>query len=201
MQKTTPSQDTGFPGRDQPLRLFIGIAPDSATQRFFDATCQHIERLGLPRDLRWITHANRHLTLTFLGETDAVFLETIEGLLREIAATAPTCYGEIVSTHPFPKNRAKMLAAELLPNPELAKLQQQCSTLMRTIGKQPERKTFRPHFTLARSRLGFARPQPIATAFTCRLDNLTLYHSLLTAGSSQYRPLLSLPLANGAHSK
>ncbi|WOX05365.1 RNA 2',3'-cyclic phosphodiesterase [Microbulbifer pacificus] len=194
IHKTNEITDALPSGSDQPLRLFIGIAPDRATQRFLDATCQHLERQGLPHSSRWITHANRHLTLAFLGDTNAEHLDTIEHCLREIAAAAPTCYGEIVSTHPFPKMRAKLLAAELLPNPQLVELQQQCSALMRAIGKQPERKTFRPHFTLARSGSGFARPQPLATAFTCTLDNLTLYHSLLAPGGSQYRPLLSLPL-------
>lgn len=189
------------PGRDQPLRLFIGVAPDSATQRFLDATCHHIAQQGLPRDHRWISHANRHLTLTFLGDTDATHLDLIEDRLRSIAATSPICYGEIVSTHPFPKNRAKMLAAELLPNPPLAKLQQKCKALMRAVGKPPERKTFRPHFTLARSQRGFAGPQPVTTAFTCRLDNLTLYRSLPAPTGSQYEVLLSLPLEGAPDSQ
>ncbi|WP_158681753.1 RNA 2',3'-cyclic phosphodiesterase [Microbulbifer pacificus] len=176
------------------MRLFIGVAPDRATQHFLDITCQHLERLGLPRDCRWITQPNRHLTLAFLGETDAIHLEAIEDGLRKIAATLPFCHGEIVSTHPFPKVHAKMLAAELLPNPLLAKLHQQCCALMRDIGKQPERKTFRPHFTLARSRQGFTHPHPIATAFTCTLDNLTLYQSHLAPGGSQYHRILSIPL-------
>ncbi|HEY8569756.1 RNA 2',3'-cyclic phosphodiesterase [Microbulbifer sp.] len=192
--KTNKITDVIPSGNDQPLRLFIGIAPDRATQRFLDATCEHLERQGLPRSSRWVSSANRHLTLAFLGETNAEHLHTIEHCLRQIASVAPPCHGEIVSTHPFPKIRAKLLAAELLPNPQLTELQQQCCTLMRAIGKQPERKTFRPHFTLARSRSGFTLPQPLATAFTCRLDNLTLYHSLLAPGGSQYRPLLSLHL-------
>lgn len=181
---------------EDPVRLFIGIAPDAATQRFLDATAQHCDGFGLPRDCRWISHANRHLTLAFLGDTDVGKIDVIEGALREIAEHSDACCGQIVSTHPFPRQRAKMLASELLPNPELMSLHRQCSTLMQTIGKQPERKTFRPHFTLARSRSGFARIPPVPAAFTCNLDNLTLYHSLLAPGGSQYRPLLTLSLGS-----
>lgn len=198
MQKVSGAQkavtDSTTPG--SLVRLFIGIAPDAATQRFLDATAQHCDGFGLPRDCRWLSHANRHLTLAFLGDTDVGKIDAVEGILREIAERSDACCGQIVSTHPFPRQRAKMLASELLPNPELMSLHRQCSTLMQTIGKQPERKTFRPHFTLARSRSGFARIPPVPAAFTCNLDNLTLYHSLLAPGGSQYRPLLTLSLGS-----
>ncbi|MCK7597459.1 RNA 2',3'-cyclic phosphodiesterase [Microbulbifer sp. CAU 1566] len=176
------------------VRLFIGVAPDTATQRFLDATCHHCQQLRLPRDHRWISHNNRHLTLAFLGDTSCQQLDTIETILRDIASSTAASYGQIVSTHPFPKDRAKMLAAELLPNPELSALHQHCRDLMTAIGKQPERKSFRPHFTLARSNHGFTRLPPLVTDFACRLGNLTLYHSLLAPGGSQYHPLISLPL-------
>lgn len=193
-EKTTAELTADSTDQETSVRLFIGIAPDVATQRFLDATAQHCDRLGLPRDCRWISHDNRHLTLAFLGDTDIRHLETVENILGEIATRNHTCYGQIVSTHPFPRNRAKMLASELLPTPELTTLQRDCSELMRAIGKQPERKTFRPHFTLARNRSGFARLPPVPASFTCTLGNLTLYESLLAPGGSQYRPLLSFEL-------
>lgn len=180
----------------EPLRLFIGIAPDAATQRFLDATCVHVQGLKLPRDCRWVGGSNRHLTLAFLGDTEPRHLQTIEDALREIAMETPPCCGQIVSTHPFPRDRAKMLAAELLPTPALAALHGRCREIMTTIGKAPERKSFRPHFTLARSRSGFSRLPAAPADFICALDNLTLYHSLLAPGGSQYQPLLSLSLGN-----
>lgn len=179
------------------VRLFVGIAPDSATQRFLDATCAHLEGLRLPRDCRWIGSSNRHLTLAFLGDTELRHLHTIESALRGIAEQTPPCSGQIVSTHPFPRDRAKMLAAELLPTPALTALHAKCRDMMITIGKQPERKSFRPHFTLARSRTGFSRLPAAPADFTCALGNLTLYHSLLAPGGSQYQPLMSLTLEGG----
>ncbi|WGL17379.1 RNA 2',3'-cyclic phosphodiesterase [Microbulbifer bruguierae] len=193
MQKNNSARNIG--SMSESSRLFIGIAPDAATQRFLDATCQHCERLGLPRDHRWVSHSNRHLTLVFLDDTENRYLDTIEAHMKNIAEEVPAFYGQIVSTHPFPKMRGHLLAAELLSTPELLTLHQHCRTLMEAIGKQPERKSFRPHFTLARSRSGFARPSPVPADFICKLQNITLYHSLLAPGGSQYRPLLSLPLA------
>ena len=199
MKKNIANHEVPRNGRDvakgtEPVRLFVGIAPDAATQRFLDATCMHLAGLKLPRDCRWISDSNRHLTLAFLGDTEPRHLQTIERLLQETARQTPPCSGQIVSTHPFPRDRAKMLAAELLPTPALANLHRKCQAIMSFIGKQPERKSFRPHFTLARSRSGFARLPATPADFICTLSNITLYHSLLAPGGSQYQPLLSLTL-------
>ncbi|WP_231757080.1 RNA 2',3'-cyclic phosphodiesterase [Microbulbifer elongatus] len=199
MQKTSRPQQR--PQDTSLIRLFIGIAPDADTQHFLDGICCEAGQRGLPKKVRWISHTNRHLTLAFLGETDPDHLETIEQSLAGIASGSPPLCGKIVSAHPFPRARAAMFAAELLPSPALTRLHRACQALMHAIGKAPERKTFRPHFTLARSRSGFSRPAPIPADFTCILDNLTLYQSLLAPEGSQYRSLLTLPLCGAENSE
>ncbi|WP_197023758.1 RNA 2',3'-cyclic phosphodiesterase [Microbulbifer sp. HZ11] len=176
------------------IRLFVGVTPDQSTQRFLDGICREAKLRGIPRKVRWTSHGNRHLTVVFLGETDPSHLDAIEQRMEEIASLSPPLCGRIVSAHPFPKKRAALFAAELLPSPGLTDLHQACQALMSATGKKPERKSFRPHFTLARSTAGFSQPAPIPADFTCALDNLTLYQSLLAPGGSQYRPLLTLPL-------
>ncbi|MBY6212150.1 RNA 2',3'-cyclic phosphodiesterase [Microbulbifer agarilyticus] len=198
--KNSAPQDNMPGGRqsEEPVRLFIGIAPDKNTQRFLDGICAAREQQGMPRKFRWTSHTNRHLTLAFLGDTDPAHLDTIEIRLKDIAQHTAPLDGRIVSTHPFPKARARLFAAELLPSQRLLELHQACQALMRAIGKAPEKKTFRPHFTLARSPGGFCSLLPVPTDFICHLNNITLYHSLLAPGGSQYQPLLTLPLT-GAH--
>lgn len=180
------------------VRLFVGIAPDKHTQRFLDAICAEAEQRGMPRKVRWTSDSNRHLTLAFLGETDPAHLDTIERRMEDIARHTAPITGRIVSAHPFPKHRGNMFAAELLPSPPVTKLHQACQALMQAIGKTPERKSYRPHFTLARSPVGFSRPAPIPADFHCALNNLTLYRSQLAPGGSQYLPLLTLPLSGEA---
>ncbi|MFV8783083.1 RNA 2',3'-cyclic phosphodiesterase [Microbulbifer sp. SA54] len=176
------------------LRLFIGIEPDATTQRFLDATANACRQRGLPRGTRWLSHNNRHLTIAFLGETAAENVEHIESRLSTIAQETPEIYVQAVSTHPFPGPRAKLLATELLPTPELDHLHQNCRQLMLDLGMRPESNSYRPHFTLARCRLGFARFPPLPTQHYCLLNNLTLYHSLLAPGGSQYTPLAKFQL-------
>ncbi|WP_226662253.1 RNA 2',3'-cyclic phosphodiesterase [Microbulbifer aggregans] len=183
-------------GTNATPRLFIGVDPDAATQRFLDATATECRHQALPRDTRWISHSNRHLTLAFLGETPADRIERIETRLLEISLKTREIWAQAVSTHPFPKTRSKLLATELLPSPELDQLHQRCRQLMIDIGIRPESTRYRPHFTLARSRQGFARVPPLPTHNLCLLNNLTLYHSLLAPGGSQYSQLARFPFSS-----
>ncbi|WP_295803509.1 RNA 2',3'-cyclic phosphodiesterase [uncultured Microbulbifer sp.] len=177
------------------VRLFIGVEPDRATQKFLDATVEHLRRLSLPRDARWIGHSNRHLTLAFLGEVASTQVEDIESRLQATASRHPALFAQAVCTQPFPKQRSRLLATELLPNPELDALHRDCRQLMLDIGIPPESASYRPHFTLARSRRGFSRLQPLPASHLCHLDNLVLYHSLLAPGGSQYSKLCQYALS------
>ncbi|WP_323843927.1 RNA 2',3'-cyclic phosphodiesterase [Microbulbifer magnicolonia] len=173
-------------------RLFIGIRPDTRTQQFLDGLVSHCKRqLGADkRDrTRWTSHANRHLTLAFLGETADKLIPVIEERLAQVAGAVPPCSGRIVSLNPFPQRRSSLLAAELLTNPVLDKLHQQCRQLMMDLGMKPERANYRPHITLARNRRGFARLEPLMLDHTLLLDNIILYQSHVAPGGSQYLPL------------
>ncbi|WP_250464009.1 RNA 2',3'-cyclic phosphodiesterase [Microbulbifer litoralis] len=179
-------------------RLFIGVRPDARTQQFLDELANHCrqrwrtDRFG---DTRWTSHGNRHLTLAFLGETPDGQTARIEDRLQQIAAQQPPCEARIVALQPFPQRRSRLLAAEMLPNPDLDRLHGACRRLMIDLGMKPESATYRPHITLARTRGGFAGFEPLATDFVLRLDNIALYQSHLAAGGSQYLPLYETPLA------
>lgn len=173
-------------------RLFIGIRPDARTQQFLDGlTSQTKQQLGPDkRDrTRWTSHANRHLTLAFLGETPDGLIPQIEESLAQIANVLPRCSGRIVSLNPFPQRRSALLAAELLTNPDLDKLHEHCRELMMKLGMKPERATYRPHITLARNRRGFAQLDPVMLDHTMPVDNIVLYQSQTAPGGSQYLPL------------
>lgn len=179
------------------VRLFIGIRPDRRTQQFLDGLVSHTRQApgtGKRDGIRWTSHSNRHLTLAFLGETPISQVPAIEERLQLIAEQSIACHGRIVGLTPFPKRRSRLLAAELLPNPALDKLHEHCRQLMIILGMKPEGAAYRPHFTLARNKRGFSRLEPLAVDFTAKLDNLTLYQSLMTPGGSQYRPLLEVAL-------
>ncbi|WP_346839670.1 RNA 2',3'-cyclic phosphodiesterase [Microbulbifer sp. SAOS-129_SWC] len=180
-------------------RLFVGVRPDARAQRFFDglqAHCRSLPGAAGRHHPRWTGHANRHLTLAFLGDTPASLLPALEEQLQQLAASTPRCSGRIVALAPFPQRRSRLLAAELLTNPALDRLHEGCRQVMRTLGMKPESATYRPHFTLARNRRGFAGFEPIALDFCVQLDNIVLYESLLAPGGSQYQPLWEAQLCD-----
>lgn len=179
------------------VRLFIGIRPDTRTQRFLEGLASHAQQMtgnDKQSSLRWISHSNRHLTLAFLGETPISLIPVIEGQLRQMGEELPACDSRIVTLSPFPQQRSRLLAAELLTNPALDRLHERCRQLMIGLGMKPESASYRPHFTLARSKRGLSRFEPLPVDFTVRLDNLVLYQSLMAPGGSQYQPLLEVSL-------
>lgn len=193
MQAEKDAMETGF------SRLFIGTRPDERAQRYFDGlVSQYQAKMGAQAGarqgrVRWTSSANRHLTLAFLGETPDSLIPRIGEKLMQIASALPACSGRLVCLQPFPKKRARLLAAELLPNPALDRLHSACRQLMIDLGMTPESVTYRPHVTLARNRAGFAvKPQELDQ--TMALDNLTLYRSDMAPGGSQYTPLLEASL-------
>lgn len=180
-------------------RLFIGVRPDKRTQQFLDGLVNQCkQQLGSDkRDrTRWTSHANRHLTLAFLGETPDRLIPAIEERLARIAASLPACSGRIVSLGSFPRRRAPLLAAELLTNPKLDRLHEQCRQLMVELGMKPEGAAYRPHITLARNRRGFARLEPVMLDHTLSVDNIILYQSHQVPGGSQYLPLFEAHLTS-----
>lgn len=182
-------------------RLFIGIRPTADTQVFLDSLVTHCrQQLGqsAERGVRWTSEANRHLTLAFLGETPLQLLPAIEAGILEIADLAQPCRARTVALQPFPRSRSKLLAAELLPNPQLDRLHQLCRQLMIRLGLEPESAAYRPHFTLGRNRRGFSRFEPLALDRVVELNNIALYESRLAPGGSQYHPLLEAELSGTA---
>lgn len=179
-------------------RLFIGVRPDDDTQHFLDGLVGHCKRqleTGQLESTRWTSHRNRHLTLAFLGETPDGLIPRIANRLQQIAGRQSRCVGRIVSLHPFPQPRSRLLAAEMLANPELDRLHEACRRLMLELGMQPESAAYRPHFTLARNRRGFPGFEPLPVDFIAPLDNVVLYQSQPAAGGSQYLPLYEAQLA------
>ncbi|AOS97660.1 2',5' RNA ligase family [Microbulbifer aggregans] len=184
-------------------RLFIGIRPTADTQLFLDSLVNHCrQQLGqsAERDVRWTSQANRHLTLAFLGETPAELIPPLEAGILDIADRIQACQARVVTLQPFPKSRSRLLAAELLPNPDLDRLHECCRGLMKQLDLEPESAAYRPHFTLGRNRRGFSRLPPVMLDRIVDLDNIVLYQSRMTPGGSQYHPLLEAELSGPAQS-
>ncbi|AMX02744.1 RNA 2',3'-cyclic phosphodiesterase [Microbulbifer thermotolerans] len=191
MQKKTKELDKGI------SRLFIGVRPDQDTQQRLDELVEQCrQQLGTKKckQVRWTKPENRHLTLAFLGATPDKLIPLIREQLTQIGSYLPACCGQINSIASFPHPHSPGLAAELANNPDLQRMHETCRQLMLSLDMKPESAAFRPHFTLARSRNGFAELSPQVLNITVSLGNITLYKSHTSQAGSRYSSLFAIEL-------
>jgi 2'-5' RNA ligase len=135
------------------MRLFAGLdLPWETKQRLA------ILAGGLP-GARWVPPENYHLTLRFIGEVARHEAEDIDHALATIRARPFDLPLAGIGT--FAKSgRATQLWAGVEPTPGLTLLQSKIETALQRAGRDPERRRFTPHITLAR--LDQATPIKIA---------------------------------------
>jgi 2'-5' RNA ligase len=164
------------------MRCFVGVPVEPLLG---------VELLSLRDDMlaglgggcpRAVPAANFHLTLAFLGEQPDDSVTLLDALLAELAGRHHAL---------VPDNRARLLAAHGPGTPALLSLAEDLQQrLADTLpGYQPERRTFRPHVTLARLDLPVV-PAPLrVVALPLRVEALVLYRSDQVNGKTVYRLL------------
>ena len=182
---------------DTPSRLFVGI-PVADEMR--DALERHLAAtVGERLPGRAVPPANWHLTLRFLGATDAERRRRVADELSRIEHPPP--FGLSFTTlGAFPRaGRAKVLWLGVGEGAdELRALAASVEAAAVRAGFAPEPKPFSPHLTLARLRPP-ADVRPLvenAAPFGgwMRVDAFVLFRSHLGAGAPRYEPLERFPL-------
>ena len=141
---------------------------------------------------RWVSPENYHLTLRFIGETQAHRAEDIDLGLSAIRARRFSLTLAGVGT--FTKGgRVNSLWVGVERNPQLDHLQNKIETVLQRVGLDPERRRFTPHITLARldnameARLaGFVQANNLFRAEPMAVDHFTLFSSQLGKEQSVY---------------
>ncbi|MDF1822765.1 MAG: RNA 2',3'-cyclic phosphodiesterase [Alcanivoracaceae bacterium] len=173
------------------MRCFVGVPVEPLLG---------VELLSLRDDMlaglgggcpRAVPAANFHLTLAFLGEQPDDSVTLLDALLAELAGRHHALVQPLEQVSLFPDNRARLLAAHGPGTPALLSLAEDLQQrLADTLpGYQPERRTFRPHVTLARLDLPVV-PAPLrVVALPLRVEALVLYRSDQVNGKTVYRLL------------
>ena len=130
------------------MRLFIAIAlPDDVRS----ALAQFIEELrATAPKAKWVRAENLHVTLKFLGETDAAKLPSIQTRLGSVRGTEPIT----LSFHRlgfFPNERwPRVFWVGMETSVKLILLAEAIDEEMHGLGFPLEKHAFTPHLTLAR---------------------------------------------------
>jgi 2'-5' RNA ligase len=182
---------------EKPLRLFVAASiPDAELVRIDNETKDLRDRLI---GARWAPIDNQHITLKFLGRTEARRLtdvvDVIEGVAERYGPSRLTVSGLGV----FPSTRrARVLWAGLHDEAGLlTSLAGDLAGDLTSLGYKPEKREFTPHLTLAR----FRNPVPVeperleledGAPFT--LAKIELHRSHLSPKGARYEVLRSFEL-------
>jgi 2'-5' RNA ligase len=179
-------------------RLFLGVPVSDAVR---GALREHLGRAfpgGVPG--RAVVPANWHLTLRFLGDTDAEQHRRLAAALRA-ADRGPRFEVELGGFGAFPRpRRAAVLWVGVDEGADgLRRLAALCEEAARAAGFAPERKPFSPHLTLARLQPPRDVEDAVAAAppFGGRMDvdAAVLFRSHLGGGPPRYEVVDTFPLA------
>jgi 2'-5' RNA ligase len=189
------------------MRLFVAVELDDAVRRAADAAADALRRaIGSSLQARWVTPANMHLTVRFIGQVDEARGPAILEALSPPLATAAFDV-ELGACGAFPSSGAPRviwigLAAGL---PALAELHAEFDRRLAPFGFAPETRPFTAHLTLARMRSDAPRrageskgasgvvqrairgvkPAPAR----CHVTRATVFQSHLSSRGPRYEPL------------
>jgi 2'-5' RNA ligase len=158
-------------------------------------------------EVRWVRLEGLHVTLRFLGATDAGRIEAIRDAMEEVGRRHAPFDIAIAGAGAFPSvGRPRTLWLGLRdPETRLAALAGDTAGQLATHGWALPDRPFRPHLTLARAdgrREGPAAARSLArraagVQVPVRIERIVLFESVTGGGPARYEPVAWVPLAAG----
>ena len=186
---------------DDTLRTFIALPLPAEWTQALDSVIADLQKASSGA-VRWVRPSGIHLTLKFLGSTDAGLVPSILSGLGETIRGSESPNLALSPLGTFPNNgNPRVLWAGVSGDLDILEdLQRRVETLMIGLGWAAERRPFRPHLTIGRVRdnASAAERRRIATAITdCSVPRLPtwrprivrLYRSELTPRGAIYSNL------------
>jgi 2'-5' RNA ligase len=185
------------------IRTFIAVElSDAVRQR----VTQLVEQLSHTRaKVKWVSPANMHLTLKFLGdvpqEKTAAVCEATAEAVREVPAFDAECVG--AGAFPTAKRPSTIWLGMGRGAEELGKLQKAIEKALSRIGFPREGRRYTPHLTVGRVRGGGKEISALGEllgehgdfqAGESRIDQVTVFASDLTPTGPVYTVLGRAPL-------
>ncbi|HEY8149625.1 MAG TPA: RNA 2',3'-cyclic phosphodiesterase [Vicinamibacteria bacterium] len=186
------------PPREKAIRAFVALPLPDTLRRAVAETIQGLTP-SLP-GVRFVRDEGAHVTLRFLGWTQADTIGALQAPLRAAAAACPPLDLAVRGLGTFPeRGRPRVLWLGLGVPRAAAALQAACESAAVAAGFEPETRAFHPHLTLGRWRDRKPRPSlPDVDLGSAHVRELVLYRSDLRPSGSVYTPLAVFPLGGAA---
>lgn len=135
---------------DEKVRAFIAIAPDAILRQ----ACTDVAAAARGLPMRWVRPESVHLTLKFLGDVPVDAMPTIHQTLQQAAQGSVAFRVAVRGLGCFPNAiRPRVLWMGLDdPRRELLQLQRNIESTLTGLEMSADKRLFRPHLTLARTR-------------------------------------------------
>ena len=178
------------------VRLFVAVDPPAEVREALAGWAREGLGTGGPR---LVAPAMLHVTLAFLGSRPAAEAAAVARLALGCARPVPEL--EIGAPLWLPPRRPRVVAVSVLDGDgQLGELESDVAgALSAELGVPRERRRFRPHVTVARTRAGSESGRAGSLPPTPRLsfaaESLTLYRSRLSPSGAVYEPLERVALA------
>lgn len=173
-------------------RLFVGVElPEEVRTAIHDTTTPW--RGSLPA-FRWTRPDAMHLTIAFIGNVDAEYVDAIESAVEAAAAALAPVPTGLTRLGMFPERGGARVLWVGLDDPDGALVEVAGAVAIALEGYlEAEARAYHPHITIARTR----RPTTVPAAFPdgqvpaarWTIDALTLFRSHLGAGGPRYERL------------
>lgn len=179
------------------MRLFIALEIPIEIRRNLEAFLNEMRELA--PQAKWVRADNLHVTLKFLGETDATKLAEIKGTLQSVRSPLPVAL-DFRGLGFFPnEKRPRVFWAGMEASSNLRPLAEKIDRSLHSLGFPVEERPFAPHLTLARlnppglpPKLGAAVKQHAARNFgSLTTHEFHLIESKLKSTGAEYTTLAS----------
>ncbi len=178
------------------IRTFLAIPLDAATLNMIGAIQKQLQT-ELP-EIRWTERDNLHLTLHFFGN---ITEESLENAAKIVVSVVSLCnpitllFTEIGS---FPSTEHMHVVWIGIKSNKLIELHRALQKRFHAAGFPIERRLFRPHITIGRSRRQeghILSQQNHKVTGSMRVRELILYESRLQPAGAEHRPRHTVRLA------
>ena len=145
-------------------------------------------------DIRWVRPETMHLTLHFFGDIDEEKLEKAQAVMVSIESLFPPFSVSLSGVGAFPSPHRARVFWLGVHSDRIAELHDTLSARLEQVGFACDRRPFRPHLTLGRSRSHALKAGHILSqekdivAGEMTVDRLVLFESELRPTGAVHRP-------------
>jgi len=185
------------------IRCFIAVNLPDETRNALGSVITELKKTGA--DVKWVNAGNIHLTLKFLGNTDASLIPALADALSKKLSLYHAFYITIAGVGCFPsEKRPRVIWVGMKDSEVLANIQKDVDAVLTGFGFAPEVRSFSPHLTIGRVRSLKKIAELMTRIADFRMSDLGrvevsavhIMKSELKPAGAEYSSLVRIPLRN-----